>query len=67
MSLASNDAALLRGAGRALLAAGDLEEAAAACRKSEALEPGNPETLQVLAEIMQRRQASFGRGIPSVR
>jgi spermidine synthase len=67
VSLGSNDAALMRAAGRALLAAGDLEEAATACRKSDALEPGNPETLQVLAEIMQRRQASFGRGIPSVR
>ena len=64
VSLANNDAALLRAAGRAFLSAGDLENAAAACRRSDTLEPGNRETLQTLAEILQRRQAS---GIPSAR
>ncbi len=67
VSLAPDDAALLRSAGQAFLAAGDLEQAAAACRRSDTLQPGNPETQQALAEILRRRQTSNGLGIPPAR
>jgi len=58
--LGQDNAALLRTAGRALLELGNLPEAAAACARSDLLEPGNAETQAALAEIARRQGTAQG-------
>ncbi|HEY6928766.1 MAG TPA: fused MFS/spermidine synthase, partial [Thermoanaerobaculia bacterium] len=62
-ALAPNNVGVLRAAGKVFLEVGNLAEASESLVRADALEPGNEETLQLLAEIARRRGDSSGERV----